>query len=249
MKSLLATITLSLPAMAGNGRDPVSINLDPVSHWEVRMALYGWAQSIDGDVGAKGLSAPVDVSFDDILDDLQFAAMGAVEISYGRWSFLADLVYAETSDSNLVSSPPLTVELGYEQKQFIGNFFIIFETLESGRQQLDIYAGARINAVDLEVSLGSLSRSSDRAWIDPVVGGRYQVELAESLFFRAVGDIGGFGVSSDFTWQAMVGLGYRAIENGSILLGYRSLGIDYSAGGFLYDTVAHGPVVGFEMKF
>ena len=63
------------------------------------------------------------------------------------------------------------------------------------------------------------------------------------------GDIGGFGVSSEFTWQAMAALGYRTSENSSLLLGYRAIGTDYTNDGFTYDIVAHGVALGFEYTF
>lgn len=47
----------------------------------------------------------------------------------------------------------------------------------------------------------------------------------------------------------MAGFGYRVMDNGAILLGYRGIGTDYTDGGFTYDVVAHGPVIGFEYHF
>lgn len=33
------------------------------------------------------------------------------------------------------------------------------------------------------------------------------------------------------------------------LIGYRGLGVDYTDGRFLVDTVAHGPVIGLSCRF
>ena len=69
------------------------------------------------------------------------------------------------------------------------------------------------------------------------------------FFSRGVGDIGGFGITSDLTWQAMAILGYHINESGSVILGYRGIGTDYTDGDFGYDVINHGVVLGFEYKF
>jgi hypothetical protein len=62
-------------------------------------------------------------------------------------------------------------------------------------------------------------------------------------------DIGGFNVSSDLTWQAMLLLGYRVNEKGSVGLGYRALGTDYTSGATTYDVVSHGLLLGYQYTF
>lgn len=253
MKPQIITTALalaSLPAFADStapALDQTAITTSESPAWGFQFDLYGWAQSLDGDVGLGRLSVPVDIGFDDILEDLDIAAMGAIGVGYGRWSFLADFVYAELEADTTVLRG--RVPLGFKQEQFLGNFLLGYEVLETGTVNLEVYAGARVNSIDVELSTPRFNRSRDKSWADPVVGARFQTDLSDSFFFRAVGDIGGFGVSSDLTWQAMAGFGYRVMDNGSLLLGYRGLGTDYSDGGFTYDVVAHGPVIGFEYKF
>jgi opacity protein-like surface antigen len=241
---ILLSLLASLPAAAGTTQALVEspqTSAAEVSSWEVRTALYGWAQSLDGDVGIRSAVAPLDVPFRDIVEDLDMAFMGLVEAGRGDWSFLADLSYAKTSDSK---GP-----LDYSQKQFVGNFLVIHDTLNTERTHLDLFAGARLNWVEADLTLGPLDFSADKTWVDPIIGARFQAELCERGFFRAVGDIGGFSISSDLTWQAMVGLGWRVMENGSLLLAYRGIGTDYDSGGFTYDVVGHGPLIGFEYQF
>jgi hypothetical protein len=54
----------------------------------------------------------------------------------------------------------------------------------------------------------AFARSGSVDWLDPVVGARvrYAVAPGHELFLR--GDIGGFGVGSDFSWQAAGGYGF-----------------------------------------
>jgi opacity protein-like surface antigen len=253
---VLALTLASLPVFGGTSAPVVADETANATSenppWFVRTALYGWAQGLDGDIAVRGRSVPVDVGFDDILENLDIAAMGAIEIGRGRWSLMADLNYAKIGSSKDAGGASLDVE----NKQFLGNFSLIFEAVATDRTHLDLYAGARVNWIDLQLDIdgggpfgAEFHRSHEKAWVDPVVGAHFQADLSGAFFFRSVGDIGGFGIASDITWQAMAGIGWRASENGSLLAGYRAIGTDYTDGGFTYDVVAHGPILGFEYKF
>ncbi|MGJ8673920.1 hypothetical protein [Rubritalea sp.] len=97
--------------------------------------------------------------------------------------------------------------------------------------------------------MGSLRADDSNTWVDPIIGVRYQYEFSDKFLFRAVGDVGGFSIASDFTWQAMAAFGYRVNDCGSVLLGYRGIGTDYSDGDFAYDVINHGVVLGYEFTF
>jgi hypothetical protein len=238
------------PVLAGTSTAVAPITPAPEeTSWQVRTAMYGWAQGLEGDIGIKDITTPVDIGFDDILENLDMAFMGLVEVNHGRWGFLADLNYAKISDSFATPAGYIAPSLKFEQKQFIGNFFLTYQAYKDDKMSLGIFGGVRVNSLDVNFTLGAISRSFDDTWVDPVIGARFQNELGGGFFFRAVGDIGGFGVSSDFTWQAMAALGYRTSENSSLLLGYRAIGTDYTNDGFTYDIVAHGLALGFEYTF
>lgn len=247
-KATIIALLSTVSAFAGSSTPPIESTAPAeVSSWEVRGALYGWAESFDGDVGIRERIAPLDLSFNDILDDLDIAFMGALEVGRDRWSFLADVNYAKVSDSIPVAAAATTLE--FEQKQFLGNFLAIYETVKTDTLDLDVFVGARVNWIDAQLSIPTDSRSADKSWVDPIIGARFQSDLGEKFFFRALGDIGGFDVSSELTWQALAGFGYRVMDNGAILLGYRGIGTDYTDGGFTYDVVTHGPILGFEYRF
>jgi opacity protein-like surface antigen len=205
---------------------------------------------LDGDVTIRGINAPVDVGFDEILDNLDFAVMGAVEIGNGQWGFLADLFYAELSSSNSRGN----LDFRSQIDQFIGNFVVTYNVIDQPETRFDLYAGARVNSLDTDLDIltnkiGTFSDSASKTWVDPIIGVRLQQELPNRFFVRAVGDIGGFGVSSDLTWQALAALGYHINDSASVLLGYRGIGTDYEDGQFGYDVISHGVLLGFEYKF
>lgn len=92
-----------------------------------------------------------------------------------------------------------------------------------------------------------VSRVDD--WWDPFIGLRGRLNLSETWYFTAKGDIGGFGVGSDFAWQAEGALGCQVTRNFFVELGYRALSMDYEDDGLLFDAVAHGAQLTLGVAF
>jgi opacity protein-like surface antigen len=108
--------------------------------------------------------------------------------------------------------------------------------------------------VDNELRLGGgplapVSFSETKAWADPVIGARLRAAAWGRWIFVLTGDVGGFGVSSDLTWQVFGGVAYEISDRWSAKIGYRALGVDYTDGGFKYDVIMHGPLLGLGYKF
>ncbi|TLD70155.1 hypothetical protein FEM03_13250 [Phragmitibacter flavus] len=93
----------------------------------------------------------------------------------------------------------------------------------------------------------SVSGSAD--WVDPIVGFRGQFHFTDRLFAVGRADVGGFGVGSDLAWQAYAGLGWQASSHVSLEMGYRCLDMDYTSGGFTFDTMTSGVIVSLAFKF
>jgi hypothetical protein len=254
---ITSTLLLTaIPAIAGT-TVPSLTETQPVatteSGWHVRAALYGWGTALDGDVTLRGNKVPVDVGFDDIFDNIDFAFMGVVEVGRGKWSVLTDLFYADLSADNTKGNLEFDVEL----KQFIGNFIVAYNVVDDPCRRFDVYAGARVSSLETDINITqtglvratTFSGSAEETWVDPIIGARFQQQLPNQFFLRTVGDIGGFGVSSDLTWQALLALGYHISDSSSVTLGYRAIGTDYEDGQFGYDVISHGLLLGFEYRF
>lgn len=95
----------------------------------------------------------------------------------------------------------------------------------------------------------SSTASRQDAWMDPYVGVRAQYNLDASWYLAAKGDVGGFSIGSDLTWQASGALGWRFARNAYAELGYRAVAVDYQDGGFTYDVVTHGTELTLGMSF
>ena len=75
-------------APASKNSDKWSFDLTP---------MYFWAAELEGTMGVKGISAPVDLGFSDILDALDFAGTLRLEGHRGRWGFFFDGTYLHLS--------------------------------------------------------------------------------------------------------------------------------------------------------
>lgn len=97
--------------------------------------------------------------------------------------------------------------------------------------------------------LSNSSISGSKTWVDPIVGIRGQWLLTDDIYFVARADYGGFGVSSESTYNLYGAFGTQVKENTTIELGIRSMGIDYRRGGFVYDMGLTGPFMGTRIVF
>jgi hypothetical protein len=102
----------------------------------------------------------------------------------------------------------------------------------------------------------AIAKSGTLDWVDPVVGARLRHQMASGSEFTVLGDIGGFGAGSDFSWQIVGTYGFDINCFGTPLrtvLGYRALAVDYSEKGRFgrngLDLVQHGPVLGLNFSW
>lgn len=91
------------------------------------------------------------------------------------------------------------------------------------------------------------SRTDD--WWDPFIGLRARYNFTDRFYAAARGDIGGFGVGSDLTWQADAALGCQLTQRVFAEVGYRALSIDYDQDGLLFDVIMHGAQVTMGITF
>jgi hypothetical protein len=121
-----------------------------------------------------------------------------------------------------------------------------------------VQAQARLNGLKKEISRAVADTVEDKLstrvartddWFDPYIGLRARYDFNDRFYLTAKGDVGGFGVGSDFAWQAEAALGLRLTERISAEAGYRALGVDYDEDGLTYDTITHGAQVTLGITF
>ncbi len=100
---------------------------------------------------------------------------------------------------------------------------------------------------------GFIDRKDDKVWFDPFLGARLQVPNTRKWRLAIRGDVGGFGVGSDFAWQVYPTVGYRFSRLFELAVAYRWIDMDYTTGSgadeFRYNITTFGPEVGLLFHF
>lgn len=253
LAALTASTILATQALAGPPPAPAPA---PQSDWEFRIGLPLWGGvPYSGDVETGGIATSVDVSVSDILKRIDMAAALSFEARHGRWAFLADALYLRLSDSvdprgRFINSARIEIE------QTLVNLAVSYRIVDEQAWKLDASLGARYNRIGLEFDVDfAPGRVGDRhvdgseSWVDPIIGLQLRAKVCSPVTFVAKGDVGGFGVGSDLTWQVYGGFEFQLSSNIWAGLGWRHLHTDYSDGGFNYDVSTTGPVLEFGVNF
>jgi hypothetical protein len=244
------------PDAAATGPPVVPPAAAPADGWEFSATAYAWASGLEGDVKAFPAlpSVAVDLSFGDVVENLDFAGMVLLQAQKGRFVALADLSYVDLSASRDVAvRDPLVLNAELDTSLVISTVAAGYRAVDQERLSLDAFGGVRIMSVDTRVSLSfaaaGITRKTSETWVDPVLGLRLRAPLAERWTMVAYGDVGGFGVGSDVTWQLLGGVQYELGRKTSVALGWRHYVVDYESEAFIYDVSLTGPVIGFTVTF
>lgn len=259
--TLFAAAPAAAQAGEGAGPDPiVEAGLEPApaadeEPWEFSVTTYAWLAGLKGDVGVLRNRPPVDVdlSFGKIFDHLKFVGTLALQAQKGRFVGLVDIMYVDLgADEGIGIRDPDFIQAELDTSSFAGTFAAGYRVVEGGTD-VDLMAGARVSDSNNELTLTGPRRTitGDRGdtWIDPVVAGRVRAEVADNVVLALYGDVGGFGVSSDLTWQLSGTVQYDFARNWSVAAGWRHYAVDFEEDGFVYDVVQSGPIVGVTFRF
>ncbi len=161
------------------------------NEWEWSLALYGWMSGIDAEVYANDTKiGEIDMSFSDILDDLDMTVMLHGEGFRGQWGFFADLVYLDISNTETGSLATTSYEMSSTIFDLAGVYRPSVTPLG-----FEVYAGLRYFSMDLELNVtpnltgNTRSARIDDSYTDFLVGARYTGEINRNWFYRFRGDV------------------------------------------------------------
>jgi len=253
------------PALPTAAPPPASTELDPHTSFDAPpgpvqaepsksaniLKPYLWTAGVQGDIKAHGIDADVDESFSDIVDSLDFGFMLAYEHRFENGnSLLLDSLYIKLTDDAKVAGVDVNTELELGYLEADGAFPI------SDEYHIDAIAGVRGWWTHLDIDAAPVAEVSPSwQWLDPVVGARWSVPLAEKWALNMRGDIGGFGIGSacDFTWQGLAAATYEMSEQTKLGFGYRYMRIERDRGNGADETkvdlALSGFIAGLEFRF
>ncbi len=92
-----------------------------------------------------------------------------------------------------------------------------------------------------------------QTWVDPTIILRVTWPLTRQWYLQGRFNVGGFGVASQFAYQAQLYAGYRFSDLCAVSFGYRVVGDEYETGSgadrYLYHVTTFGPVIRFGFSF
>lgn len=259
--ALLASALMSSMLFAGGDIVPVEpivqTSMEETANWEFNLApFYLWAMDMSGDATVGQNESAVDVSFDTITDNLEAAFIVHFEgIHQSNFGFLVDINYVSLhgSQTNLELK---TIDVHMDMT--IAEFSALYR-MQMDEHAFDLISGMRYVNIDMDIKISSLGPLSGFGpspkidWLDPLIGARWMYNIDEEWSFLARGDIGGFGVGSDFAWQALGLFEWKPYEHISFIGGYRILDMDYDQGFgptyFRYNVKSAGPLVGVNFRW
>ena len=253
-KLLAAAIAVAMVASVGHAR---------ADEWQFSVAPYLWAVGLNGEQTVKGNTSDIDASFIDIIEesDTIFALQAHFELHNGTWGVFFDPTFMTLTMDGKVGPIDVDLDFDYWLVEFGGVYKVASWPQEGDADAvLELLAGGRYTSLDADIDLTATrfatSVSGKQDWIDPFVGARGLIPLTEGVNLFLRGDVGGFGVGSDFTYNLVgtVGWDMTVFGNDATLhAGYRVLYQDYEDGSgadrFAYDITTHGPMIGMNFRF
>ena len=110
---------------------------------------------------------------------------------------------------------------------------------------LQFLGGVRMIDVDQKVTFPLLPQESGSTTLyDPILGAQGTWPLGERWRFRLRGDVGGFGVGSELTYQAWSSFAWNFGSHWALDFGYRLLGYNIKESDVNMDAQFHGAFVG-----
>lgn len=221
--------------------------------WQFLVAPYLLFPHMSGEVTVKNLPVETEVGPSDIFEKLDFGAMLYLEMANRNWAISLDGLYMNLGDDG---QTPVT-----QRATNIDMFQIAVQA--NGLRRIQAWAeigiGVRVNVLDttLKVAPGQVlpgqEVSGNHTWVDPLIAARFMTTGDGPWRLGVSGDVGGFGIASDYAWQIAPLVGYRFSKLFELAAAYRWIGMRYETGSgsdrFVYDMTIFGPEIGLLFHF
>ena len=224
------------------------------SGWEFAVTPYIWAAGTKVKIDTpQGEDIKVDESFTDILPDLKFAFMGAFEAKHGRFVSVQDIIFLSLGSSANGHIGPVPLDADVDEKLFATTHLFGYRVVDNGPMFLDLFAGGRITSIKVDVDLSgplqTFHRSSSKTQFGPVIGSRFRAPLGGKWGAAIYGDIGGFGVGADLSWELLGTVQYDLSDRWALLAGWRHFYAKQSKGNFDVHMKLDGPILAATFRF
>jgi len=222
------------------------------SDWSYEATIYLFMPETETSFETSLGTVDGTLSFSDALENLDFAFMGAVAATNGRWSVLADYNYTNLSFSNTAPGPA-NADLDVSVKTQFLTAALGYRIRQDASVAVDLAGGFRWYSTETEFNLTpgaapGRSNTADDSWVDPIIGARARFTLADRWTGTAYADYGGFRSGSQ-TWQVLLTADYSINDRWMLRGGYRYISFDHEIDGNDYEFRQSGPLFGATYRF
>lgn len=242
---------------------PVTATADS-DKWKFDANIYLWGAAIKGTTATGG---DVDISFNDLIDNLDMAFMGGIGATKGKYSLFLDAIYLSVSTNGgfKESVPvigPINIDVDVEADVGINAWITTlgggYNIVDNEKATLNLIGGARyfwlqiplkfdLSAVPLgqQVNRQGKETLKGKVW-DGIVGVKGKINLNDKWYLPYYADVG--TGQSDLTWQVAAGVGYK-FKYADVLLSYRYLDYEFKSDSNIDDMNFKGPLLGAKFYF
>lgn len=245
LKRIILLAAVAMPGTAAADTD-----------WEYTATLYGWFPGINTTVETPIGEIEADVDFDEVLETLDLAFLGAFEARKGRLSLIGDLQFFDVS-AETERAPGAFTRAEVDSQLVIFSAYATYALIDSDDLRFDVGGGLRYNGSSVEAQLveeGGASGPSfedDGGWTDLLLAARVRRQFSDNWYGTGYADVGGFGIedSSELTWQVSAGLGYEFNDTWSMVGGYRHYSVEHGEDLVTTTIEVSGPFLGVDIAF
>lgn len=250
--ALLALAGLSLGAEEAKPKDT----------WQFEVTPYFWASGMEGSASVNGVPQAglgVTQSPSDILDNLEMGFMATFEARKGRWGVLLDVIYfgegAKGSVTGERGLATLTADGDFSQGMYA--LAASYRTTQ-GPASVDMLGGLRYVPIEWDVTVQASSPilpasqrqfTEKKSWVDPYLGVKADYRLGDRWGLMGYLDVGGFGIGTEISAQALVGASYAFTPAIVGKAGVRYIYSNYDQDDFTWDMTNLGGYLGVGFRW
>ena len=263
----VAALSMSAALLPGGAAAQALVTATTPDAWQFQGILYGYFPTIGSTATfPNGATGDISVSANQILDALQFGALGTFEVRKGSWGVFTDLMYLDLGATKSavrnfavggVGLPAdVSAHASLDVKSTVWTLAGTYGVIAGRAVNVDVFAGARLNDVKQKLDWNlngniALFPLPSRAGtlevkehvIDGIVGAKGKAAFGEDLkwFVPYYVDVG--TGDSDLTWQIFGGLGH-AFKWGDLIAGWRYLDYKFRSDAKINTMTLDGPMIG-----
>ena len=220
--------------------------------WDWKITPYLWGINLTGDVSIGPIGQDIDVSFSDILSNMEIGGSVFTEFGKGKHAVHFDYTYLRLRPAPTeLPTPPFPPRAELATKMTVNIFEPAYNYRWNGPDGPALVIGARLTDMTMRMSPTNLPAvSSGPDWWDYFVGIKTNNAISANWDFGFYGTVGAGG--SDLPWTLQAMFARRYANDNRLNLGFRLWGVDYSQGKGLQrtalDLTYYGFMLGYEFN-